>query len=100
LYAGLICLVIGTVVLGLAILVLARWWGRDAVKHSPGVEFLGDIGLVLVAALVGGLVARALRLPVLIGYLLAGLVIGPAHPRLHRQRADRPQRSRTSGCCC
>ena len=23
-------------------------------KHSPGVEFLGDIGLVLVAALVGG----------------------------------------------
>ena len=47
---------------------------------SPGVEFLGDIGLVLVAALVGGLVARSLRLPVLVGYLLAGIVVGPHTP--------------------
>ncbi|MBC8136858.1 MAG: cation:proton antiporter [Fibrella sp.] len=47
--------------------------------HS-GIEFLGQIGIVLVAALIGGLVARALRLPVLIGYLLAGIVIGPHTP--------------------
>jgi len=46
--------------------------------HSA--EFLGELGLVLGAALIGGLVARALRLPVLIGYLLAGLVIGPHTP--------------------
>jgi CPA2 family monovalent cation:H+ antiporter-2 len=46
----------------------------------PGIEFLGQIGIVLVAALIGGLVARALRLPVLIGYLLAGIVIGPHTP--------------------
>lgn len=46
----------------------------------PGIEFLGQIGIVLVAALLGGLVARALRLPVLIGYLLAGIVIGPHTP--------------------
>ncbi len=45
-----------------------------------GVAFLGQIGIVLVAALIGGLVARALRLPVLIGYLLAGIVIGPHTP--------------------
>jgi CPA2 family monovalent cation:H+ antiporter-2 len=50
------------------------------VKGSPGVEFLGEVGLVLVAALVGGLIARALRLPVLVGYLLAGLVVGPHTP--------------------
>ncbi|HVK05264.1 MAG TPA: cation:proton antiporter, partial [Armatimonadaceae bacterium] len=49
-------------------------------KGSPGVEFLGELGLVLLAALIGGLVARALRLPVLIGYLLAGLVVGPHTP--------------------
>lgn len=46
----------------------------------PGIEFLGQIGIVLVAALIGGLVARALRLPVLIGYLLAGIVVGPHTP--------------------
>jgi CPA2 family monovalent cation:H+ antiporter-2 len=45
-----------------------------------GVEFLGQIGIVLVAALIGGLVARALRLPVLIGYLIAGIVVGPHTP--------------------
>jgi monovalent cation:H+ antiporter-2, CPA2 family len=54
--------------------------GRDTVKGSPGVAFLGEVGIVLVAALIGGLVARALRLPVLLGYLLAGLVVGPYTP--------------------
>ncbi len=49
-------------------------------EHSPGVEFLGDVGIALVAALIGGLVARALRLPVLTGYLLAGVLIGPHTP--------------------
>jgi CPA2 family monovalent cation:H+ antiporter-2 len=50
------------------------------VKGSPGIEFVGGVGVVLLAALVGGLIARALRLPVLIGYLLAGLAIGPYTP--------------------
>ncbi len=45
-----------------------------------GVEFLGQIGIVLIAALIGGLVARALRLPVLIGYLIAGIAVGPHTP--------------------
>jgi CPA2 family monovalent cation:H+ antiporter-2 len=36
--------------------------------------------MVLIAALIGGLVARALRLPVLIGYLIAGIVVGPHTP--------------------
>lgn len=36
--------------------------------------------MVLLAALVGGLTARAFRLPVLIGYLLAGVAVGPYTP--------------------
>jgi CPA2 family monovalent cation:H+ antiporter-2 len=32
---------------------------------------------VLVAALVGGFIARALRLPVILGYLVGGMVVGP-----------------------
>src|SRR5688500_607191 len=47
--------------------------------HSS-VDFLGDIGLALAAALIGGLAARALRLPVLVGYLLAGIAVGPHTP--------------------
>lgn len=42
--------------------------------------FLGNFGVVLIAALLGGFFARAFKLPVLIGYLLAGLVVGPYTP--------------------
>ncbi|HZO90895.1 MAG TPA: cation:proton antiporter [Chthonomonadaceae bacterium] len=45
-----------------------------------GHNFLIDLGVALVAALLGGLLARALRLPVLIGYLAAGIVVGPHTP--------------------
>jgi CPA2 family monovalent cation:H+ antiporter-2 len=42
----------------------------------------GQLGLVvlviaLVAAFIGGMIARQLRLPVIVGYLAAGIVIGP-----------------------
>src|ERR687893_876690 len=37
----------------------------------------GDIALILVAALLGGLVARRLGLPLILGYILAGVVVGP-----------------------
>ncbi|BDI32139.1 hypothetical protein CCAX7_41900 [Capsulimonas corticalis] len=46
--------------------------------HEAG--FLLNIGIALLAALAGGLVARAVRLPVLIGYLIAGVVVGPHTP--------------------
>lgn len=32
---------------------------------------------VLVAALAGGMIARLLRLPVILGYLVGGMVVGP-----------------------
>ncbi len=37
----------------------------------------GDIALILVAALIGGLVARQLRLPLVLGYIVAGIAVGP-----------------------
>lgn len=43
-------------------------------------EFLIHLGIALTAALMGGIVARALRLPVLVGYLLAGVTVGPHTP--------------------
>lgn len=40
-------------------------------------EFVGDLTLVLLAALVGGFVAQRFGQPLIVGYILAGVVIGP-----------------------
>lgn len=56
-------------------------------KGSPGVEFLGSAGTGLIAALVGGLVARSLKMPLLIGYLIAGIVVGPHTPGFTADKA-------------
>jgi CPA2 family monovalent cation:H+ antiporter-2 len=37
----------------------------------------GDIVIIVIAALIGGLVARALRQPLILGYILAGVIVGP-----------------------
>jgi monovalent cation:H+ antiporter-2, CPA2 family len=37
----------------------------------------GDIVIVVVAALIGGVVAHKLRQPLILGYILAGVVVGP-----------------------
>jgi len=44
------------------------------------VPLLVNIGVALSAALVGGLIARRLGVPTLVGYLLAGMAIGPFTP--------------------
>src|SRR6185503_6820788 len=36
-----------------------------------------DFVLILIAGLVGGLLARLLRMPLLVGYVAAGIVVGP-----------------------
>jgi CPA2 family monovalent cation:H+ antiporter-2 len=41
------------------------------------VGIAGDIALILVAALLGGIVARRLGLPLILGYVLAGVLVGP-----------------------
>lgn len=47
---------------------------------SHGPDFLSNLGVALVAALVGGFVARSLKLPLLVGYLVAGVAVGPFTP--------------------
>ncbi len=36
-----------------------------------------DIAIIIVAALLGGLIAQRLRQPLIVGYILAGVVVGP-----------------------
>ena len=43
-------------------------------------SFLGDLGIVLLVASAASLVFRLLRLPTLLGYLVAGLAVGPSLP--------------------
>jgi CPA2 family monovalent cation:H+ antiporter-2 len=44
------------------------------------VPLLINITLALVVAFIGGLIARRIGLPTIVGYLLAGIVIGPFTP--------------------
>jgi monovalent cation:H+ antiporter-2, CPA2 family len=44
---------------------------------SPALGIASDFVLIVVAGLVGGLLARALRLPLLVGYVAAGVLVGP-----------------------
>ena len=43
----------------------------------PELGIVGDLAAVLGAALVGGLAAHLIRQPVILGYLVAGVIIGP-----------------------
>lgn len=43
----------------------------------PSLGIASDLVLIVVAAFVGGVIAHRLRLPLLIGYVLAGVVVGP-----------------------
>jgi CPA2 family monovalent cation:H+ antiporter-2 len=43
-------------------------------------DFIATIAIGLSAALAGGVLAQALRLPVIVGYLLAGMAVGPFTP--------------------
>jgi CPA2 family monovalent cation:H+ antiporter-2 len=45
---------------------------------------VGALAVVAVAALIGGSIARLLRLPTVLGYLAAGLVIGPNTPGIEQ----------------
>lgn len=46
----------------------------------PEVTLLVDIAVALAVAFIGGLLARRIGLPTIVGYLLAGIVIGPFTP--------------------
>jgi len=36
-----------------------------------------DIAIIVVAGLIGGLIAQQLRQPLILGYILAGVMVGP-----------------------
>lgn len=40
-------------------------------------ELIADLTLVLLAGLIGGVVAHRLRQPLIVGYILAGVIVGP-----------------------
>lgn len=48
-------------------------------EHGSARLFV-DLGLLVAAALGGGLVARLLRQPLVVGYILGGIAIGPFTP--------------------
>jgi monovalent cation:H+ antiporter-2, CPA2 family len=45
-----------------------------------GANLYHDLAYVFIAAVVGGLVARALRQPLILGYVIAGIFLGPFTP--------------------
>ena len=48
-----------------------------------GYDLIVDLGLALVVALLGGLIAHRLRQPAILGYLAAGIVVSPHTPFVH-----------------
>jgi CPA2 family monovalent cation:H+ antiporter-2 len=50
--------------------------------------FMANVAGALLAALAGGIVARLLRIPIIIGYLVAGIVVGPHTPGLFADEAS------------
>ena len=55
------------------------------------VPLITTIAAGLGLALVLGFLAARLKLPALVGYLLAGMLIGPFTPGLRRRRAASPR---------
>ena len=47
------------------------------VKKIEQMGITGDIVIIVVAALIGGMVANFLKQPLILGYILAGIIIGP-----------------------
>src|SRR5207237_8331961 len=53
---------------------------RGAPRVTTDPTFFRDLSYVLIAAVAGGFVARLLRQPLIVGFVLAGILIGPFTP--------------------
>src|SRR5437016_1126081 len=53
---------------------------RGAPRVTTDPLFFRDLSYVLIAAVAGGFAARLLRQPLIVGFVLAGMVIGPFTP--------------------
>ena len=51
-------------------------------ERMENIDLLLDLALTLAAALLGGFIAQRLRQPVILGYLVAGIAVGPYTPGL------------------
>src|ERR671930_2422049 len=59
----------------------ATWKDRDTVtKMVSNPLFFRDLAYIFVAAVIGGVAARALRQPLILGYVAGGLLISPLTP--------------------
>ena len=56
---------------------LAFIGSMDVESHLDHFPLIKDLGLILIAAGVASIICRYIRLPILVGYLVAGLLIGP-----------------------
>ena len=54
--------------------------GLELPELSDQLRFILDLGVAVAVALIGGAIAVRLRQPAVLGYLVAGIVIGPATP--------------------
>lgn len=54
--------------------------GSDTIRRMHGATFVADLAVVLSMAAVTSVVARLLKQPTILGYLLAGLIVGPYVP--------------------
>src|SRR4051812_44722021 len=48
--------------------------------HDSGNDFITALVVAIIAAVVGALVARFLKQPLIVGYIFAGMLIGPYTP--------------------
>ena len=62
--------------------------------HEP--VLISTIAIGLTAAFIGGLIARRLRLPAIVGYIVAGVAIGPFTPGVAADTGDRDASSPSS----
>ena len=64
-------------------------------------RFILDLGVAVALALVGGMLAVRLRQPPIVGYLLAGVVVGPFTPGfVWATRGASTSSPRSASCCC
>ena len=59
-------------------------WGSGSAMHQLGPIF--TIAILLAAALVGGMIAHRLRQPIILGYLVIGVAVGPQQVLPDHQR--------------
>jgi CPA2 family monovalent cation:H+ antiporter-2 len=61
---------------------LGRMRATTCTERMENIDLLLDLALTMAAALLGGFIAQRLRQPVILGYLVAGIFVGPYTPGL------------------